>query len=418
MHTGLAVVLLICLAAGITRGDDKPSEHVRILVGDPVVVVQGPEGETRWGYWQFPRIERLADGRIRVNWQVAADSATAYGSGGRGTAVSADEGKTWTPVDGSDAEELAGGTLLPNGDRLALLSETSIPLDSLDLPEPIGEATYNYGNQTFKYYDPNTLPEEVRTGYPQTRMAKGETSWVREYPKVSIPGAIQGAREGVLVRPFFMGNLVLVPDGSLWTSCYWRREIEGRISKSIPTFVRSADNGRTWDFVSDIPYQPDKNADAKWESRDGFTEPEIAFMPDGSMLAIMRTTDGQGPGPSYIARSTDGGKTWSTPKVFDEIGVLPQLLVLKDGFALASYGRPGVFVRATADPQGLTWGERVKIPLKISEGKEWSGTCAYTGLLPLSGNSALLVYSDFQYPDKEGNPRKTILVRKLTLTRE
>jgi hypothetical protein len=115
------------------------------------------------------------------------------------------------------------------------------------------------------------------------------------------------------------------------------------------------------------------------------------------------------------ARSTDDGKTWSVPRVFDSLGVLPQLLVLETGCTLASYGRPRVWVRATADKSGLTWAPRVEVPLHNVDWTEWGPTCGYTRMLALDANSAMLVYSDFGYPDHEGAPRKTILVRTITV---
>jgi hypothetical protein len=244
----------------------------------------------------------------------------------------------------------------------------------------------------------------VRRGYPQYRLKAGSSEWIKEYPPVSIPGVVTWEREGVLVRPFFMGNLFLAPDKSLWTSAYWPRLVDGKVTKYIPTFVQSTDNGQSWQFVSDIPFQPDRSAQPDWEKNDGFCEPDVTVMPDGSMLALLRS------GPSYITHSYDKGHTWSRPRIFDELGVLPQLLALRNGVTLASYGRPGVFVRGTADKSGKRWGKAVAVPL---HGAEWGLSCAYTGLLAVTNRSALLVYSDFGYPDEAGEARKTILVREV-----
>ena len=89
----------------------------------------------------------------------------------------------------------------------------------------------------------------------------------------------------------------------------------------------------------------------------------MSQLPDGSISILLRTG---GNNPSYIARSTDGCKTWTKPKIFDSNGVLPQILTLKNGITLASYGRPILKVRATSDPSGIDWEEPIVLPLTES----------------------------------------------------
>lgn len=38
------------------------------------------------------------------------------------------------------------------------------------------------------------------------------------------------------------------------------------------------------------------------------------LLADGSVLCLLRTADGNGIGPLYFCRSTDGGATWSRPR--------------------------------------------------------------------------------------------------------
>ena len=122
--------------------------------------------------------------------------------------------------------------------------------------------------------------------------------------------------------------------------------------------------------------------------------------------------------PSYITRSTDNCKTWSEPVVFDEVGVLPQMLTLDCGVTLASYGRPGVFVRATDDPSGQIWQDRVDVGVGGTRANWSIYSCSYTSLIPLDSHTALLAYADFQYPSakNEREAAKTILVRTVTVT--
>jgi hypothetical protein len=159
-------------------------------------------------------------------------------------------------------------------------------------------------------------------------------------------------------------------------------------------------------------YQPDPARDVKAVARDGFTEPCVHFMPDGAMICFLRTTDGHGVGPLYWSRSADNGRTWSKPAVFDDLGVWPQTLTLKNGITLLAYGRPGLFVRATRDPGGREWGPRVEI---VKPGQFMGDTCSYCSLLPLSDDTALIAYSEFNIPGPDGTPRKSIRVRTVKI---
>jgi len=317
--------------------------------------------------------------------------------------LSSDNGKTWTLVNVAKYMcNLPGGgngaLLLPNGDHLRIVMLRSRKLD--ELPEPF----VTKGNRYI--YRATDLPEELRDGWHFVRLKARGSEWVEEAATVRIPGEIRGATEGVLVFPWIY-RMRLAPDGSIWGLNHGSRIVDGEWQgdKCWILVLRSSDYGRTWVLHSEIPYQPDKAADPKWDQHEGFTEPDVSFMPDGSVLCLIRTG-----GPLYWARSLDNGKTWSTPGVFDSIGVWPQLLTLKNGVTLASYGRPGLYVRATADSSGLAWGERVT----VVPGER--GTCSYSGLIALDEHTVLLAYSDFNYPDEKGQKRKTILVRTVTVS--
>jgi hypothetical protein len=118
--------------------------------------------------------------------------------------------------------------------------------------------------------------------------------------------------------------------------------------------------------------------------------------------------------PCYIVRSADRGKTWSAPRRFDSIGVLPQILTLGCGVTIASYGRPTMRFAATDDPAAVTWEKPIDIP--VCGGPNQS--CFYTDLFPLDDYNALFIYSDFMYPNKDGIPARAILVRKVTVVRD
>ncbi len=159
---------------------------------------------------------------------------------------------------------------------------------------------------------------------------------------------------------------------------------------------------------------PDAAADPQAALRTGFTEPTVCFMPDGAVLCLLRTTDGEGVGPLYWARSTDNGQSWSRPAIFDDLGVWPQMVSLKNGVTLAVYGRPGLFLRSTADPAGLHWQERVTV---VEPAENDTDTCAYAALLPLSDHTVLLAYSDFNLRSADGLRCKGIQVREVAVSK-
>ena len=399
-----------------------PVPSPRLVLSQPVVVSRGPVGLKHWGPWQFPAIERLGDGTLHVSFHVEADSAKAYGLP-VGHAVSADGGQTWQIVPDAPA---SGGLLLANGDRLRTIALRSRPVAGLTLPQPFAMTKGSYGT-TYHVFRLEDLPDEMRDGWHFSRLRAGQTEWQEEKATVSKPGEIRyvavepspGAKAtglapdltgGVFVFPWAW-RLRRAPDGALWDMNYGLRAPGGRLNDRWScSLLRSTDNGHTWAMQSDITYHGDAAADPGWDKWDGFGEPNIAFLPDGSLLCFLRTTDGHGIGPMYWCRSHDNGKTWSTPRVFDDRGVWPAVVELKNGATLVSYGRPGLFVRATSDPTGALWGERVAVrePLAYQ-----TDTCSYSDMMTLDEQTALIAYSDFQYPDEQGQARKTILVRTI-----
>ena len=182
-------------------------------------------------------------------------------------------------------------------------------------------------------------------------------------------------------------------------------------SKYYSTYVFSSkDNGRTWDFLSQLT-----TYGRNLEFSEGLCEPCLNIMPDGSILLLMRSggpTSGYKGYPCYWARSTNNCESWSVVKKFDDIGVLPQMVTLSSGVTIATYGRPEMRIRATSDPTGKTWQKAETFDL--ASGKVQT-SCYYTDLLALDDTHALWIYSDFQYPNADGVPVKSIIVRIITV---
>lgn len=421
----------------------------QILLDDPVVVAQAGVAVRQWGEFQFPGIERLPDGRLHVTYTPVGyrDSAMDYGKP-VAHAVSADEGKIWTTVSQKDAtghkDVFSSGTLLANGDRLTAVRRKTIKVtDNIRrmLPRPLAGHSCIFKAKDF--------PKEL-AGYRMFRLPAGKTHWREEYAGVNIPGAVRGIiatdvevdrsgqirsmKKGILPFPSIGREAstrqagIVLKNGTLLFATHNKRLVEGKLREdSAIVFLASTDHGHTWRLKNEIPYQPDKQNDPTWKEREefsrheGFVEPAITLLPDGSIFCLIRTTfGGMVIGPTYWTRSTDEGKTWSHLKVFDDSGVLPKLLTLENGVTLACYGRPGFYVRASSDHSGTIWGDRVEIikPGLNRNNCSWltRDTCGYGDLVALGNDSALVVYSDFEYPGPSYRIAcKTILVRKVTV---
>jgi len=382
--------------------------NVEITLGKPVIIAQSnmqAKGH-HWGPYQFPNIQVNDAGEWICNYNVVEDAASGYGKP-CGYAVSTDHGKTWISSDPS----VATGLLLPNGDYIRQKSQYAIPADQVPLPAEPLHRTYLYGGKMDIYRDTD-FPAELRGWYLERKRA-GSDIWEEEHYFMDVPDLARYTNDQELFPYLSVTHYRIDPKGRLWHVSYPYFLNGDQPATMRPLFAVSEDNGHTFRYVSNIPYHPIPEADPKWDRRCGYNEPELCFLPDGSMLALLRITAGLDGGdniaPMHIAYSNDDGKNWSTPEFFDDLGVYPNLLVLKNGVTLTTYGRPGLYVRATADPAGKVWDDRVTIIQPRP-----NDTCSYTTLLPIDDCTAYMVYSNFQEPNPEGIPVKTIMGRTIT----
>ncbi|MBQ1316896.1 MAG: exo-alpha-sialidase [Lachnospiraceae bacterium] len=389
-------------------------KKAEIILDEPSIIAQADPSIRRWGPFQFPSIERLADGRLHCRYHIEDDTAAAYGKA-PGNAVSPDEGKTWEPS-GLAARQ---GLLLPNGDRISAANMTAAVPEKSELPpKRICETLLNSGRVSC--YDPDEIPARYG-GYYLARRKAGTDEWVNERHDFHIPFSVRiyYHNAGGLLPYRGFSRIRLAPDATVWGLIYEYTWYEGN-ARMAASFVTSDDNGYHWSFRSTIFYKPDFE-DRYWATRTGYTEPDIAFLPDGSLACLLRTDDSFHQGPSYICYSIDGGYTWTDPVRFDDLGVWPCFLSLKCGVTLAGYGRPGLFLRASADPAGKEWsGRTTVVPVTVSSEVlhlwgEQDTTCSYCDMMALSDDTFYLVYSDFNVPNADGAPCKTILGRRGTV---
>lgn len=385
------------------KREDRPVMTVKL--GEPVVVAVADKPE-KWGYFQFPHIDRMPEGAIRIRWNLNVDAMEAYGSNKFGEVVSGDGARSWHPL-----QDTTPGTdlLLPNGDWLSIRTPKPIKASEVVLPQPIGGTGHRYRL--------SELPESCR-GIYFDRFIKNGHSWRIEKADLKDPHAVRSVARGLLPI-IWWGDMHIAADGSLIAGVYPGSYVgdDGKIAPHGGVFFyRSTDGGRSWNVQGRIFYSPDLAKDPKGNKRGGFTEPAFEILADGSFLCVMRTTDGNGNGPAYASRSTDLGRTWTKPQALNPSGVLPRLLQLENGVLVLSSGRPGVQLRFSNDGKGAVWTNAFEMmPYKNYKDQV---SCGYTGLLATGPDRFLIVYSDFRYPNEAKEMRKAIKVREVVVTPE
>ncbi len=186
------------------------------------------------------------------------------------------------------------------------------------------------------------------------------------------------------------GDLLDFGDGRLFTA------LGAQVPADIPEaggvrittfFVRSTDNGRTFEYLAHIPPE----LDGQPFGPEGFNEPTLAELPDGELLCVLRTS---GRTPLYQTRSTDGGRRWSTPESTGWPAAKPDLHLLSNGVLACSsgrgvYGHPQVtHVMFSLDGRGERW----EAPFIFHTGPG----CSYTSSLERDGR-LYVAYSDSSF---------------------
>lgn len=163
---------------------------------------------------------------------------------------------------------------------------------------------------------------------------------------IQVPHAPFTAVEGPTDAPLEL------PDGSLGMAVIGYR-LHGDAKNSGSVFLRSADQGATWSYVSTIASDPGGRLG-------GFLEPGIVRTRTGRLVVALRN---HGPEhPIYVTHSDDEGKSWAPPRRTALRGHPVDLLQLADGRLLASYGirppihdKPGGIRACFSRDDGETW---------------------------------------------------------------
>lgn len=145
----------------------------------------------------------------------------------------------------------------------------------------------------------------------------------------------------------------------------------------------SVDDGRTWQFLAEIPTRPG-------DERENYHELHAVETADGRIVVQIRNHNPKNERETLQSESTDGGKTWSTPHEIGVWGLPSHLLRLRDGRLLMSYGyRRAPFgnqVRISTD-HGRSW----SAPLTISDDGQ-GGDLGYPSTVELEDGSLLTVW--------------------------
>ncbi len=185
-------------------------------------------------------------------------------------------------------------------------------------------------------------------------------SWETETDKMYVPNHITALSHVYTPNPA-KGKILQMPDGALLMPMGGR--FSGDVDVLRAYLVRSIDEGRTWLYYVTINYTPqDPNPELPGQYA-GFDEQSFVLLPNGQMLAILRTQYSHLAGeyrPLYVCWSNDLGRTWSkpTPTKPHLMNIWPTLQLLDNGVVACQYGRPGFHVAFSLD-NGHTWQDRI-----------------------------------------------------------
>ena len=402
-------VVLLPLVSGMSHVN-----KFTIRMGEDIVVAQADGKEKlEWGYFQFPRLSYGKQGEILLKIANKPDAYTDY-QGKYLYYRSFDGGETWHECSAEDYHPR--DTKMGNG----RFFEGAVHRNALEKDMNYKSASYVFEEKQFAVWHAENgtdnsfdcIEYDEEGGFNNVFESTLNMPWpsIIEDKGVVLP-------EGIGLYHYANHNpniIINEEDGNLFLAYFNFGFDENGV---VPYgrhyniyFFRSSDSARTWEYVSQITTTKKICPDDK----EGLCEPTLLIAPDGRYVCLMRTNSDS---PGYISYSIDKGSTWTEPQLFDKVGVDPQMITLGCGVTIASYGRPGIFLRATDDPECIQWKKPVNLHVGGKTLEEaWNSSCCYTSLIPIDDYNALIAFSDFQYPSQDGNGvTKTILVKKINV---
>jgi hypothetical protein len=177
-----------------------------------------------------------------------------------------------------------------------------------------------------------------------------------------------------------------MPDGSLMMGVI-AYALNGDAKDNTSVMLKSADKGKTWQYLSTI-------ADDPGGKQGSFLEPGIVRTKSGRIIAGLRNHAPEN--AIWMTYSDDNGKTWVPAWKTDMIGHPVDLIQLSDGRIMATYGiRPGIHtspggVRACfSSDNGKTWDIKTEVQLR----NDWMNIdIGYPESMEMPGGRIMTVY--------------------------
>ena len=400
----------------------------KITVKNTVLIDQSSSESRLWGGYQIPFI-RSADGALCVRFMGRKDAVETYGMEDMDLVYcSRDGGKSWTRDTLAAWRRMA--PRLPNGDRLDFVQRKNITVHT-ELPPSSKMLVGSKEAYVYTMDELTGLVEGLDKSFTVARMCPGESEPHEEISRVNWGNfPVNYYKDGAFLTQISPAENDLKADanGTLWLPVYANAPASAPepLSSRFNSvhLLRSDDFGHSWDYVSSVYYDPACNHPDAY-SVEGFNETTLEILDNGDFIMIMRSgslhplRQGGRPFPKmFVVRSTDQGKTWSSPEVFFDYGIHPHSIRTKDGTILLISGRPGVYLRACDDPEGRVWGEiteLVHVPEEDVLTKYFEYTCSNADICITDEGRIFAAYSDFTRTDAEGKLAKSILVSEICL---
>lgn len=163
----------------------------------------------------------------------------------------------------------------------------------------------------------------------------------------------------------------IVEDHGRWLTTFYGKWHADNAYRTV--LMTSEDQGKTWHDAGTMAYE-------HCCPGDGYCEPVMVKVADGSLLCVIRRGGGQ---PLGQVRSTDGGKSWSEPELLTAHGVDPDLYLMSNGILACTYGRPGRHIMFSASGNGDDWSNHTPIG-------DWAGS-SYMGIAEVEPGKLLVI---------------------------